>query len=188
LFIVRQGEFLVLADCTAGRLARGEPALRRRQMECALNPARRLEAARSIVEAKLQTLKLAPVACGIAVDELAKASTLQDVLICEAEHASVYWRRWRGRELIFKGDYPPEWTVFKARPRSWRTGRLGENGRQFSNRFALHPVNAMLNYAGAIVVAQCARTLAGIGLDPALGVLHSTARECMRWHGMCLNC
>src|SRR5262249_27407724 len=40
--------------------------------------------------------------------------------------------------------------------------------------FALHPINAMLNYSGAIVVAQCARACTGLGLDPAFGVLHST--------------
>jgi CRISPR associated protein Cas1 len=91
----------------------------------------------------------------------------------EAQCGGAYWRRWRGQELTFKGDHPPEWDVFKTRPRSWRTGRLGENGRQFSNRFALHPVNAMLNFGGSIIVAQCARALAGLGLDPAFGVLHS---------------
>jgi CRISPR associated protein Cas1 len=51
---------------------------------------------------------------------------------------------------------------------------LGETGKQFSNRFALDPFNAMLNYAGGIIVAQCARACAGLGLDPAFGVLHST--------------
>jgi CRISPR-associated protein Cas1 len=99
---------------------------------------------------------------------------MQDVLACEAEHAGVYWRRWKGQEMRFKGPPVPDgWHTFHARARSWRTGKLGETGKQFSNRFALHPMNAMLNYAGAIIAAQCARACAGLGLDPAFGVLHS---------------
>ncbi len=31
----------------------------------------------------------------------------------------------------------------------------------------------MINYSGAIIVAQCARACAGLGADPAFGVLHS---------------
>jgi CRISPR associated protein Cas1 len=39
--------------------------------------------------------------------------------------------------------------------------------------FRLASANAVLNYSGAVVIAQLTRTCAGLGLDPAFGVLHS---------------
>ena len=91
-------------------------------------------------------------------------------MVIEAEAGAAYWRGWKSPELVFKDGKRVE---FGTRARSWKTGRLGETGRQFSNRFALDPANAMIIYAGAIVVAQCARACAGLGADPAFGVLHS---------------
>jgi CRISPR-associated protein Cas1 len=164
---------MALVSHAAGRLARGELALRRRQIECVFDPASRLEAARSIVAAKIATLKLEPAWLEDRFTGLASAPSVEDAMVIEAACGGAYWRRWQGWELTFKGPVPDDWKTFAARPRSWRTGKLGETGRQFSNRFALHPINAMLNYGGSIIVAQCARALAGLGLDPAFGVLHS---------------
>jgi CRISPR/Cas system-associated endonuclease Cas1 len=75
--------------------------------------------------------------------------------------------------LKWKGEAPEGWEGFARRARSWKTGRLGEAGAQFSNRFALTPCNAILNYCGGIVAAQCTRAITGLGLDPAFGMLHS---------------
>jgi CRISPR/Cas system-associated endonuclease Cas1 len=189
------GEFMTFVDCTSGRLARRELALRRLQMKCVLNPEARVAAARSLVALKLATLTLPleahhaalaasrlrgyvePAGAGrsafdldAALASLASAPTLQDVMTYEAAYAAPYWRRYKGFTLAFRdGSIVP----FTARARSWRTGRLGETGKQFSNRFALCPINAMLNYSGSIIVAQCARASAGLGLDPAFGILHS---------------
>jgi len=79
------------------------------------------------------------------------------------------WRLRKGFPLTFKDGST---LAFGARARSWRTARLGETGKQFSNRFALDPFNAMLNYSGSIIVAQIIRASAGLGCDPAFGVLH----------------
>ncbi len=170
LFVVHAGEFMTLADCTSGRLALRELALRRLQMECVSNPEARLAAARSLVALKLATLTHPLEAHHEALAALASAPTLQDVMTYEAAHAAPYWRRYKGFTLAFRdGSIVP----FTARARSWRTGRLGETGKQFSNRFALCPINAMLNYSGSIIVAQCARAASGLGFDPAFGILHS---------------
>jgi CRISPR/Cas system-associated endonuclease Cas1 len=173
LFVVRHGEFMALVSHAAGRLARGELALRRRQMECVFDPARRLAAACALVSAKIVTLKLAPAIEAEAIRKLTSARSIEGVMTLEAACAGVYWRQRRGQEIEFAGKAPDDWKTFAARPRSWRTGRLGETGKQFSNRFALHPGNTLLNYSGAVIVAQCARALAGLGLDVAFGVLHS---------------
>jgi CRISPR/Cas system-associated endonuclease Cas1 len=165
-----RGEFLTLASATAGRLARGELALRQRQMRCVLDPRRRLAAAKAIVGAKIETLTLLEAERLTFARKLAKARCLQDAIIVEAEASAVYWRGWQGVQLAFKDGSA---LAFEVRSGSWRTGRLGETGRQFGNRFAVDPFNAMLNYAGAIVVAQCTRACAGLGLDVAFGVLHS---------------
>jgi CRISPR/Cas system-associated endonuclease Cas1 len=60
VLIVHEGEFLTVANAIAGRLARAELAIRRRQMECMLDPKHRLVAARNLVAAKIATLKLDP--------------------------------------------------------------------------------------------------------------------------------
>lgn len=125
---------MTVTNATAGRLARGELAVRRRQMECIGDPKRRLVAARNLVAAK--------------------------------EAGAAYWRGWKGAELVFKDGTKTE---FDARARSWRTGRLGETGTQFSNRFALSPINAMrvaLGEAGDVGARMgCVRAVANKDRD-----------------------
>jgi CRISPR-associated protein Cas1 len=163
----------VLCDAPAGRTARRELVLRRRQMECVLDPKRRLAVARAIVSGKLETLRLDPTDVDRLGRKLVKTRSLQDCLVIEAEAGALYWKRWQGHPLAFKGGGHLEaWTIFNARARAWQTGRLGEGERQFSNRFALHPMNAMVNYAGGITVALLTRACAGLGLDPVFGFLH----------------
>jgi CRISPR/Cas system-associated endonuclease Cas1 len=58
LLVVWEGEFLTVANATAGRLARGELKARIRQMECVLDEDRRLAAAKWLVIAKIRTLGL----------------------------------------------------------------------------------------------------------------------------------
>jgi CRISPR-associated endonuclease Cas1 len=171
VIIVHEGEFLTLVNATAGRLARGEIALRRRQMECVLDPARRLATARSLVAVKIKTLELEPKLAGKLSGKVAKARSIEEAMAVEAEAGSTYWRARQGSPMAFKDGTAIE---FDTRARAWKTGRLGETGKQFSNRFALDPPNAMINYAGAIIVAQCTRALTGLGCDVAFGVLHST--------------
>jgi len=98
---------------------------------------------------------------------------VQELLKIEADASAIYWRKRYGFELSFKDEVPDSWRVFDTRTRYWRGGRLGEKPPQFSNRHALHPMNAMLNYSYQIAVGQMTRALAGLGFDPAFGFLHA---------------
>jgi CRISPR-associated protein Cas1 len=171
LLIIRDGTFLIIVDAPSGRLARRELEFRCRQMECVLSSKRRFAAARSLVVLKLGSLGFDPSVSSSLSSKLTKARSIEAIMALEAEAGAIYWRTWKGQKLTFKDGTS---LTFAARARSWRTGRMGETGKQFSNRFALDPFNAMLNYSGAIIVAQCARACAGLGLDPAFGILHST--------------
>lgn len=153
-FVITRGEILTIVNSASGQLARKELDARRRQMECILDPKRKLAAARMLIDAKIKTLGLDPVTRRTLARKGAKASSIEDAMIVETEAGAAYWRGWKDQALTFKDGTQVE---FNTRARSWRTGRLGETGRQFGNRFALHPVNAMINYAGAIVVTQRGR-------------------------------
>jgi CRISPR-associated endonuclease Cas1 len=86
----------------------------------------------------------------------------------EARAASTYFAQWQGLELNWKGSsrsyVPPEWL------------RVGQRRSEFrgSNRHATHPVNAILNYAYAMLESQVHITALEAGLDPAIGYLHAS--------------
>ena len=48
------------------------------------------------------------------------------------------------------------------------------------NRHATHPVNAMLNYAYAVLESQLRIATVSEGLDPTIGYLHSCRPEAWR--------
>jgi CRISPR-associated endonuclease Cas1 len=180
------GEALsVLADAPAGRSARRELTVRRRQFEAVLSPVRRFEVAAAIVTMKVKALALSRAKTAGFFRRLTKArppsllkltngtGLVQDLLAIEAEASALYWRRWKGFALTFKDDVPHSWRTFQARVRFWRGGRLGEKPLQFGNRHAAHPMNAMLNYSYQVALGQMTRAIAGVGLDPCFGFLHS---------------
>jgi hypothetical protein len=53
-----------------------------------------------------------------------------------------------------------------------RQGRLGELSAQFTARGAVHPIQAMLNFAAAIMTGRLTRVIVAMGLDPCFGFLH----------------
>jgi hypothetical protein len=140
LLIIRDGSFLTMMDAPSGRLARRELEFRRRQMECVLSLKRRLGVARSLVALKFETYRVT--AIGRYIPSLpakfTKARSIEAIMALEAEAGATYWRSWKGRQLTFTDG---TFILFTARARSWRTGRMGETGKQFSNRFALDPFN-----------------------------------------------
>jgi hypothetical protein len=79
--IIHQGEFLTLASAAAGKLARGELAARRKQLECCLNPKRRLNAAKWLVAAKIKTLGLPAEITEKSLGKAAKARTIEDAMV-----------------------------------------------------------------------------------------------------------
>ena len=100
VFVVWEGEFLTVVSAAAGQLARQELAVRRRQMECVLDPARRLIAARALVEAKIGTLKLEPAERQMFAGKAARAREVQDARL---RRAGGHWRGWKGGRRPFPG-------------------------------------------------------------------------------------
>jgi CRISP-associated protein Cas1 len=87
----------------------------------------------------------------------------------EAGSAAAYFRAWRDVPLQWKGLNP------RPTPESWR--RIGSRTSLFKlagNRNAAHPVNAMLNYAYAILESQVRIQSVAEGYDPTLGIMHES--------------
>ena len=85
----------------------------------------------------------------------------------EAGSAAAYFRAWR--------EIPLQWKGLSQRPipESWR--RIGSRTSLFKlagNRNAAHPINAMLNYAYAILESQMRIQSVVEGYDPTLGIMH----------------
>jgi CRISP-associated protein Cas1 len=91
------------------------------------------------------------------------------LLALEAGSAAAYFRAWRAVPLEWKG------TNQRPIPESWR--RIGSRTSLFhltGNRNAAHPVNAMLNYAYAILESQLRIQVVSEGYDPTLGIMHES--------------
>jgi CRISPR-associated protein Cas1 len=94
--------------------------------------------------------------------------SIDELLLAEAQAAHVYFACWQMLPLRWKGTgrkpIPPGWRYVVARP-SMVSGR---------NRHATHPVNAMLNYAYAVLESQVRIAVVSQGLDPTIGYLHTS--------------
>ncbi|MCI1207538.1 MAG: CRISPR-associated endonuclease Cas1 [Microbacteriaceae bacterium] len=85
------------------------------------------------------------------------AAVWQHVLGFEGDAAALYFAHWPG---LLKPRFRDAW------PWHGRTGRP-----------ATDPLNAMLNYAYALLTADAIRALISCGLDPHAGFLHSSTRN-----------
>ena len=155
------------------------PALRRTQAR-ALDTSLGVDIARRLIGEKIaaQAQTLASVST-VAVTEtsLAKireavtrlhvAATRDDVRTAEAHAAAVYWSAVSEVSIRFaRRDaerIPAHWTTLGQRS-SPLTG---------SPRLAGNPINAILNYAYAILEGEASIAARVVGLDPGLGVLHA---------------
>lgn len=94
--------------------------------------------------------------------------SVEELLGIEGSIAHEYFRAWSGMELKWKGlkqrPIPDEWQRYKSR------SALREESR--GNHGATHPVNAMLNYAYGVLMAQTQVRLIAEGYDPTIGILH----------------
>lgn len=88
----------------------------------------------------------------------------------EGRAAALYFAAWRG--------VPIKWKMSRKAliPNDWNNvgGRRSAIGK--SNRFARHPINAMLNYAYAVLHTQVKIALVAEGLDPTIGISHSVGK------------
>jgi CRISPR-associated endonuclease Cas1 len=104
-------------------------------------------------------------------NSLDTTATIDEVRLCEAQAAAIYWNAWtkvpislRGRDL---SRVPVPWTRYESR-KSTLTG---------APRAATNPVNALLNYVYSLLESESRLALLSAGLDPTLGVLHADQRN-----------
>ena len=104
-------------------------------------------------------------------EALDRAGTIDEVRLCGAKAAAIYWNAWtnvplnvRGRDLA---RLPARWARYDSRV-SILTG---------APRAATNPVNALLNYLYSLLESESRLALLAAGLDPTLGVLHADQRN-----------
>lgn len=98
---------------------------------------------------------------------------LNAIFAIEGECASAYFAAWHGMPIEWSG------TSRRPVPDGWRTYRGRSSlatGVKAENRNASHPVNAMLNYAYAVKLAQMQIQAIADGYDPTLGIMHNGKR------------
>lgn len=103
---------------------------------------------------------------------------INTIFAIEGECASAYFRSWHGLPVHWKGiqrkPVPQEWHAY-----NWRSSRA--TGVKPENRNASHPVNAMLNYAYAVKLAQLQIAAIADGYDPTLGIMHNSNKGSPAW-------
>jgi CRISPR-associated endonuclease Cas1 len=99
-------------------------------------------------------------------EQLAVAKTIRDVRLIESQGSAAYWSAWRNLPIDFpKSDLkkiPDHWKMFGS-----RTSPVSHGARNAAN-----PANAMLNLLYTVLEAETRLTIAALGLDPGLGLLH----------------
>ena len=102
---------------------------------------------------------------------LDRAGTIDEIRLCEAKAAAVYWNAWsnvtirlRSRDL---SRVPVRWSRYDSR-KSTLTG---------APRAATNPINSLLNYVYSLLECEARLALLSAGLDPTLGVLHADQRN-----------
>jgi CRISPR-associated endonuclease Cas1 len=104
-------------------------------------------------------------------EALDAAGTIDNIRLCEAKAAAVYWNAWTNVAIRLRprdvSRVPVRWTRYESR-KSTLTG---------APRAATNPVNALLNYVYSLLESESRLALLGAGLDPTLGVLHADQRN-----------
>jgi CRISPR-associated endonuclease Cas1 len=92
----------------------------------------------------------------------------------EGRAGAAYFSAWRGVKLDWASNkrkpIPPAWHTIGSRT-ALRSGKIPKN------RNATHPINAMLNYAYAVLLGQLKIQLVSEGYDPTIGVMHHDYRR-----------
>jgi CRISP-associated protein Cas1 len=147
---------------------------RRKRMEfCNALIAQKIEGCMRTLEESLRHSHAWDRAMKRAKDDLARLSndppeTVNELRLLEARSAVAYFRAWYATSLLWRASarhpIPDEWrTVGPRFTRVYATG----------SRNASHPVNAILNYAYAVLQSQVQIRLVAEGYDPMLGIMHS---------------
>lgn len=170
--------------CVAGASAySANPERVRWQDETYSDKDRRIEFCRSIItkkiEASILTLEksirrsqkweLAMKAAYSALTRLDSncPRTALEIMALEANCAAAYFRGWVGIPIKWRG------TGRRPIPHNWHS--IGSRSSPFQltgNHNAAHPINAILNYAYAVLESQIRIKAIAEGYDPTLGIMH----------------
>jgi CRISPR-associated endonuclease Cas1 len=100
------------------------------------------------------------------------AKTPETLLGIEGHAAALYFQSWHDMPIKWKGlnrhPIPAEWH---------RIGPRSSARKRNSNRFATHPVQAMVNYAYAVLEGQVRLELIRVGWDVTVGFLHGAKQD-----------
>jgi CRISPR-associated protein Cas1 len=100
-------------------------------------------------------------------------SNVSQLMGIEGRVGYAYFDAWRTCQIKWKGTdqhpIPDDWYQIGR-----RSSKLGSTSHP--NRFATHPINAMLNYAYGVLESQVRMQVVAAGLNPAIGILHGNAR------------
>lgn len=129
----------------------------RQTLRALLSDQKGFEKAEQVLSENIEILKSNPPA------------SIEKLYAIEGPCALFYFRAWAGLKLNWKGiknyKLPPTWEVFEQRS-SVLTGKKPKNWR------ATHPINAMLNYAYAVLEADVRLKVLADGYDPRFGIMH----------------
>ncbi len=164
-----------------------DPALARLQLDQSRSEPQALEIGAWLIRKKLLASRETMIAClpdsdlrkradacvTEAINQLGRPWELSKnaLLGLEGKCALFYFEAWRTVPVKWKG------TSRKPIPESWSSigFRRGENNH--SNRFARHPVQAMVNYGYAVVESLIRIEVSKVGLDLTVGFLHRSRYE-----------
>jgi CRISP-associated protein Cas1 len=96
--------------------------------------------------------------------------TIIELRALEANWAASYFRSWVGMSIKWRG------TSRRPTPDNWRS--IGQRSSPYhlaGNRNASHPVNAILNYAYAVLESEIRINVISEGYDPTIGIMHEAS-------------
>jgi CRISP-associated protein Cas1 len=100
------------------------------------------------------------------LDEM-RPKTISQLRALEANAAAAYFRAWKGMPIKWRGISK------RPIPETWQ--QIGQRTSPFhlaGNCNAAHPVNAMLNYANAVLQSRIQINVVAEGYDPTIGIMH----------------
>jgi CRISP-associated protein Cas1 len=146
---------------------------RRKRMEfCNALIARKIQGCMRTLEESLRHSHAWDRAMKRAKDDLARLAndppeTVNELRLLEAQSAVAYFRAWYATSLLWRAS------ARHPSPDQWRTvGPRFTRVYASGSRNASHPVNAILNYAYAVLQSQVQIKLVADGYDPMLGIMH----------------
>jgi CRISPR-associated endonuclease Cas1 len=126
----------------------------------------KLEGQALVISDGLHKFEMASAISNLCV-QLSAADTFERIRLIESQAARTYWGAWSNVSVMYPREdvnrVPEHWKAFSQRV-SVLTG---------SPRLATNPPNAILNYCYAVLESECRLALAVLGLDPAIGFLHT---------------